>query len=566
MSQTVTPLVITPDAYTQGAIEAAIHEALGVSIEKRDQWFSGDPLTLEDGSQPSIIIADANAPEIDVTAMTLTIKKAAETTQIPMILFAPAGKNKIALHCLQQGASAVLEAPLSTDELVGTMWWLLRDQLFAHVAEREGIPTGLGSNTGVTAKAAAPTEDAADSIGWRPGHDSPISMVDAISDDPDAELEPPPAAPSTDDKPTSARGGTVLVDEPPAAGAGKPGAGAAAPAGKQPPAGVPIAVGKAFPFAAPAAKKPAGAAAPAEPGIDDAFEDDSHSSRMRLFGYEIESMIGSGGMATVYRARQVSLERPVAIKVISRDLAESLEFTQRFAREARVQASLSHPNIVQVFDLGSSGPLLYIVMELVRGDALRHWIEGRRLGPAHWLYIAHVMGEVMSYMHSRNVVHRDIKPANLLISRSGGVKLSDFGIAYRQEKLAVARLTEGRVGLGTPFFMPPEQKKNPIGADHRADIFALAVMFHVMIVGGITVHPLPSVRLYNPKLPVGIDEALRPALDPDPFKRPNHVRDLTEAFIQAMLPYAEETTGQSINRASLYFMRPFQIAWGEGEE
>jgi DNA-binding NarL/FixJ family response regulator len=510
-------LLFTPDVLAQGGIEQALGDSLGLRVEKRGEWHEGDSPDTQAGAHPALIILDAQLPGHGAIRFLEVLKKDAAHRKIPIMIIAPPGRNPVAIECLKLGAKAVLETPVNTDELIGTIWWLLRDRLLPHMRQRD--------KNHDDAQAPAPPAPAATPGPAAPPRSTPPPFPPPQTPLPDTEKDTRPAR---------------------------------SPLRKSPPAAPPAA-----PSSSPSSQASRVSSSPAELTEE---KDEGPRARFRLFGYEIEDIIGSGGMATVYRARQTSLNRPVATKVISRDLAESPEFSARFIREARVQASLSHPHIAHVFDLGSNGPLLYIVMELVEGEALSKWIEQKRLQPIHWVYVAHVMGEVLSYLHSRGIIHRDVKPANLLIGRNGAVKLTDFGITYRPEPELTERLTLGRRSLGTPFFMSPEQVDNPIAADQRSDIYSLAVMLHVMIVGGMTAHPLPFVHQYLPHLPPEVDAAFRPALARDPQKRPADVRQITEPFIAALLPLVKTSAQDPLTRAELNTCNPFETAKLSGAE
>lgn len=589
MNSSLTALLITPDANTRAVIEQCLRSALGLSVETRERFRSGDRFNSLENRPPVLMMIDASQSEYGALELLKEKRRSRSHNTIPVIVFAPAGKARENIHALQAGASAALESPIHEDELIGTVWWLLRDVLFSSLSKEEALIAALEVDSGEGAAEAAET----------PSSPPPAPPVSDDAPTPVKAAPPPePAAPAESAAPAGLshaqieekleleplpdkrplRQTATQADSQAAAYLFTP-APAPAPssAPAQPPAApewphAPVAPGARpgereapseektpeEPAAAePAAKKAPLPAPPPQAAEAAEKEDSTAGGRLRLFGYEIRKVIGSGGMATVYLARQISLDRLVAIKVIARDLAESPEFSARFVREAKVQASLSHPHIVQVYELGSSGPLLYIVMEYIEGDALRDWIESGRLAPVHWAYVAHVFGEILTHLHARKIIHRDVKPANLLIGREGLVKLSDFGIVYRPEGIEAARLTAGRRGLGTPFFMAPEQKLKTVSADHRADIFSLAVTLHTMIVGGITKHPLPAAHLYRKELPGDVDRALRPALEIEPDRRPDDVREITEPFIEALCRHMRENLGQTIRREDLYHMAPF---------
>jgi len=204
----------------------------------------------------------------------------------------------------------------------------------------------------------------------------------------------------------------------------------------------------------------------------------------RVGRYEIVGEIGRGAMGAVWRARDPKLGREVAIKTIATAMSggdDRAEISARFEREARVAAQLAHPNIVGIYDAGSEGDSLYLVMELVEGETLgRRLATGRFPAASEALEIAAQAADALSCAHEAGVIHRDIKPANLLIGRDGRVKVSDFGVAK-----AVSERTElTRTGMmvGSPAYMAPEQIKG-MPLDGRSDLFSLGVVLFEMLLG-----------------------------------------------------------------------------------
>lgn len=196
--------------------------------------------------------------------------------------------------------------------------------------------------------------------------------------------------------------------------------------------------------------------------------------------YQITAQLGTGGMATVYKAYDTRLERYVAIKVIRSEHKQDEGFLKRFEREAKTLAQLSHPNIVKVLDYGEYEGAPYLVMEYVGGGTLkkkgvrRQWIEvARLLAP---------MARALEYAHQHNIIHRDVKPANFLLTETGAPMLSDFGIAKILESEETSQLTGTGVGISTPAYMAPEQGSGK-GVDKRADIYSLGVVFYEMVTG-----------------------------------------------------------------------------------
>lgn len=235
--------------------------------------------------------------------------------------------------------------------------------------------------------------------------------------------------------------------------------------------------------------------------------------------YEILELIGHGGMGAVYRAKQRSLERIVALKVLTVDTQGDPSFGERFAREARTLASLSHPGLVGVHDFGQSGPWYFIAMEFVDGASLRQMIRAQSVAPREALSIVAQVCDTLQYAHDQGVVHRDIKPENILVTRRGHAKVLDFGLA----KLVGARtsgdaLTLSRQVMGTPHYMAPEQWEKPLTVDHRADIFALGVVFYELLTGELPMgrFPLPSSKV---TVDVRLDEVVLKTLEKEPARR-----------------------------------------------
>ena len=200
---------------------------------------------------------------------------------------------------------------------------------------------------------------------------------------------------------------------------------------------------------------------------------------------EILDLIGHGGMSAVFRARQPRLDRMVALKVLPKSLAVTPGFAERFTREGRVLARLSHPNIVTVHDFGESGGFCFLIMEYVDGVNLRQAMRAGRFTPEQALNIIPVMCEALQYAHSQGVLHRDIKPENILLDTKGRVKIADFGIAkiLNEDGDGGMMLTQSGAKLGTAPYMAPEQIEKPGSVDHRADIYSLGVVFYEMLTG-----------------------------------------------------------------------------------
>jgi serine/threonine protein kinase len=255
---------------------------------------------------------------------------------------------------------------------------------------------------------------------------------------------------------------------------------------------------------------------------------------------DVLSLIGRGGMGVVYKARQKSLHRHVALKLLAPERAGDPMFARRFASEARSLAALNHPHIVGVHDFGEAGGYFYLLMEFVDGVNLRQLIESRRLTPEEALGIITPVCDALQAAHERGIVHRDVKPENLLIDRNGVVKIADFGIARMMDEPAAESSHQAATDLtathtlavGTPDYAAPEQRASA-PSDHRADIYSLGVVLYEMITGqrpGNGVITPPSRRA---AVDMRIDEVVLKALEQEPDQRFRTVAEFREHFQEA---------------------------------
>ncbi|MGL4401329.1 MAG: serine/threonine-protein kinase, partial [Luteolibacter sp.] len=238
--------------------------------------------------------------------------------------------------------------------------------------------------------------------------------------------------------------------------------------------------------------------------------------------FEILELIGQGGMGAVYKVRQRDLDRIVALKILPPAIGQSPEFSARFAREAKALAKLNHPGIVTLHEFGQQDGLYFILMEFVDGVNLAQLMKTGRISPREALAIVPQICDALQFAHDQGIVHRDIKPENILLDRLGRVKVADFGIAKivgpessfvvpplggaceeDHLKAGLHTFTEGGKIIGTPQYMAPEQIDHPAEVDHRADIYALGVVFYQMLTG-----ELPGKRLEAPSKKVHIDVRL----------------------------------------------------------
>lgn len=255
--------------------------------------------------------------------------------------------------------------------------------------------------------------------------------------------------------------------------------------------------------------------------------------------YEIEKLIGEGGMANVYLARDTILDRKVAVKVLRGDLAGDEKFVRRFQREALSASSLSHPNIVEIYDVGEDEGNFYIVMEFIEGKTLKQLIKKRGvLSLPETMDIMLQLLDALASAHDSYIIHRDIKPQNIMIKESGLVKITDFGIAMA---LNSAQLTQTNSVMGSVHYLPPEQASGK-GSTIRSDIYSLGILMFEMLTGKVPFRgdsaveialkhmkePLPSVREINPVVPQSVENIILKAAAKNPKNRYKDVREMAD--------------------------------------
>ncbi|HVJ82247.1 MAG TPA: protein kinase [Planctomycetia bacterium] len=230
-------------------------------------------------------------------------------------------------------------------------------------------------------------------------------------------------------------------------------------------------------------------------------------SDLVIEGYRIEGILGVGGMGSVISARQISLDRPVAVKVLAPELASDAAVVERFQREAQTMAQLVHPNIVTIYERGRCEPYYYYIMEYVEGPQgwpidLRRRMARRDFDAAQVRAWGLQIAAALDHAHRRGVIHRDVKPGNVMLDRHGVAKVTDFGVAMLRAG-DEHMLTSQSSALGTPLYMAPEQRDDPAGADGRADIYSTAVTLYELLTGKL------PIGLYEPpsQLVPGLDAA-----------------------------------------------------------
>jgi serine/threonine protein kinase len=220
--------------------------------------------------------------------------------------------------------------------------------------------------------------------------------------------------------------------------------------------------------------------------------------------------LGRGGMAVVFKAQQTSLDRIVALKIMSQRLAADPDFVRRFEREAKALASLNHPNITSIYDRGQAGKRIFFVMEFVEGHCLRDILQscGGKIPQERALHLFIQTAEALSYVHARGTIHRDIKPENVLVTAEDKVKVTDFGLAAMANRNVNFNLTADNMMMGTLNYMPPEQRADAKSVDHRADIYSYGVMLYEMLTGNVPLGKWDPASLVVPGLDPRFDEII----------------------------------------------------------
>lgn len=244
--------------------------------------------------------------------------------------------------------------------------------------------------------------------------------------------------------------------------------------------------------------------------------------------YEIIDKVGSGGMSDVYKAKCHKLNRFVAIKVLKNEFSEDRSFVSKFKVEAQSAAGLSHPNIVNVFDVGEDEGIHYIVMELIEGITLKKYIERKgKLPVKEAVSILIQVSQGIEAAHNNHIIHRDIKPQNIIISKEGKVKVTDFGIAR-----AASTNTISSNAMGSVHYISPEQAKGGF-IDEKSDIYSLGITLYEMLTGKVpfegdsTVsvalqhvqNDLPSPKIYVPDLPISVERIIEKCTQKKPDRR-----------------------------------------------
>ena len=261
--------------------------------------------------------------------------------------------------------------------------------------------------------------------------------------------------------------------------------------------------------------------------------------------YQIIKTLGEGGMANVYLAHDEILDRNVAVKVLRGDLANDEKFVRRFQREALSASSLSHPNIVEMYDVGEDDGQYYIVMEYVDGKTLKQVLKQRgHLSITEVVDIMLQLTDGLAHAHDAYIIHRDIKPQNIMILSNGMIKITDFGVATA---LNSTQLTQTNSVMGTVHYLPPEQA-NGKGSTVRSDIYSMGIMMYELLTGLVPYkgesaveialkhlrEPLPSVRKVDPTIPQSIENVIIRATAKNPKNRYTDAREMHEDIKTAL--------------------------------
>lgn len=261
--------------------------------------------------------------------------------------------------------------------------------------------------------------------------------------------------------------------------------------------------------------------------------------------YEIVKSIGEGGMANVYLANDKILDRKVAIKVLRGDLSADEKFVRRFQREALSVSNLSHPNIVEVYDVGEEDGQYYIVMEYIEGKTLKQLLNKREsLTLTEVIDIMTQLTDGIAHAHESYIIHRDIKPQNIMIEDDGKIKITDFGIAMA---LNATQITQTNSVMGSVHYLPPEQASGK-GATIKGDIYSLGILMYELLTGTVPFKgdnaveialkhmkdKIPSVRKQNPAIPQSVENIILKAAAKNPRNRYETAREMHEDLVTCL--------------------------------
>lgn len=272
---------------------------------------------------------------------------------------------------------------------------------------------------------------------------------------------------------------------------------------------------------------------------------EEQKANQQLPGYQIIRRLGAGAMATVYLAKQLSLDRLVAVKVLPQKFSSNPDFVNRFYAEGKAAAKLNHPNIVGALDVGKAGEYHYFVMEYVQGRTVHDDIvANKHYQEAEAVEIILQVTSALEHAHKAGFIHRDVKPKNIMITEQGTAKLADMGLARAVSDREAAEAEQGKA-FGTPYYISPEQIRGEVDVDFRADIYGLGATFYHMVTGQVPFDgPNPSSVMHkhlkadlipadhlNPKLSAGIAEIIDTCMAKDPNQRYRSTTDLLQDLV-----------------------------------
>ena len=239
-------------------------------------------------------------------------------------------------------------------------------------------------------------------------------------------------------------------------------------------------------------------------------------------GYKIIGKLGAGAMAIVYKAKQLSLDRIVAVKILPRRFSENPDYVQRFYKEGKAAAKLNHNNIVAAYDVGEAGGYHYFVMEYVEGKTLYEDLsKGKIFSEEEAIGIITQVARALAHAHARGLIHRDVKPKNIMINPAGIVKLADLGLARATDDVQLAKSEAGKA-FGTPYYISPEQIRGEIDIDARSDIYSLGATFYHMVTGRVP---------FDASTPADV---MRKHLK-EPLVPPDHINTLLSAGVSEVI-------------------------------
>ncbi len=267
---------------------------------------------------------------------------------------------------------------------------------------------------------------------------------------------------------------------------------------------------------------------------------EAERSQQQIPGYVVQSKLGAGAMAAVFKAKQLSLDRIVAIKVLPRKFGNNRQFIERFYAEGRAAAQLNHPNIVQAYDVGQAGEFHYFVMEYVDGQTVHDLItQNKRFNEAEALDIIINVADALRHAHEKGLIHRDVKPKNIMFTPQGVTKLADLGLARAIDDKEAAMAEKGKA-YGTPYYISPEQIRGELNIGPQADIYSLGATLYHMVTGNVPFNgknptevmqkhlktPLVPPDHVNPKLSAGISEVIEMMMAKSRRQRYKNAADL----------------------------------------